>query len=164
LEVNDTVSDGSGAAVADNVTGTPTFASAGCVKVIVCGMLPTANAASRVRCTCVFGLVSWRIPPAQLARLPITAARRTLLNSLNVLPSQDAEHGTEPLLYAATSPATVAGGYYGPGGRFGLVGPTTTVRPPRRARDAAAATRLWAEAERLTGVALPAGAVPRQTA
>jgi hypothetical protein len=61
-----------------------------------------------------------------------------------VLPSQDAEHGTEPLLYAATSPAAVAGGYYGPGGRFRLVGPT--------------AARLWAEAERLTG------AVPRQTA
>jgi NAD(P)-dependent dehydrogenase (short-subunit alcohol dehydrogenase family) len=90
--------------------------------------------------------------------------RRTLLNNLNVLPSQDAEHGTEPLLYAATSPAAVAGSYYGPGGRFGLVGPTTTVRPPRRARDAAAAARLWAEAERLTGVALPSGAVPRQTA
>jgi len=90
--------------------------------------------------------------------------RRTLFNSLSFLPSQDPEHGTEPLLYAATSPAAVTGGYYGPGGRFGLVGPTTAVRPPRRARDAAAAARLWAEAERLTGVALPAGAVPRQTA
>src|SRR5215831_11389654 len=78
--------------------------------------------------------------------------RRTPFNSLGILPSQDAEHGTEPLLYAATSPAAAAGGYYGPGGRFGLVGPTTTVRPPRRARDAAAADRLWAEAERLTGV------------
>jgi hypothetical protein len=41
-----------------------------------------------------------------------------------------------------------------------LVGPTTTVRPPRRARDTATATatRLWAEAERLTGTALPASA------
>ena len=95
--------------------------------------------------------------------------RRTLFNRLSLLPSQDAEHGTEPLLYAATSPAAVAGGYYGPGGRFGLVGPTITVRPPRRARDWAAAARLWAEAERLTGVALPGSwpgkrAVPRQTA
>jgi hypothetical protein len=33
-----------------------------------------------------------------------------------------------------------------------------TVRPPCRARDAATATRLWAEAERLTDTALPAGA------
>ena len=31
-----------------------------------------------------------------------------------------------------------------------------TVRPPRRARDTAAAARLWAEAERLTGVSLTA--------
>ncbi|HWD71832.1 MAG TPA: SDR family oxidoreductase [Actinomycetota bacterium] len=81
--------------------------------------------------------------------------KRTLLNSLNFLPSQDVEHGTEPLLYAATSPDAVSGGYYGPGGRFGLVGPTATARIPRRARDAATAARLWAEAERLTGVTLP---------
>jgi NAD(P)-dependent dehydrogenase (short-subunit alcohol dehydrogenase family) len=82
--------------------------------------------------------------------------KRSLLNSLSILPSQEVEQGTEPLLYAATSPDAVAGGYYGPGGRFGLVGPSTTVRPPRSARSAATASRLWAEAERLTGVALPA--------
>jgi hypothetical protein len=81
--------------------------------------------------------------------------RRSLLNSLRILPSQEVGQGTEPLLYAATSPGAVNGGYYGPGGRFGLVGPTTTVRPPRRARDATTAARLWAEAERLTGIALP---------
>ncbi|HEX9537963.1 MAG TPA: SDR family oxidoreductase [Streptosporangiaceae bacterium] len=82
--------------------------------------------------------------------------KRTVFNSLNILPSQEVEPGTEPLLYAATSPAAVNGGYYGPNGRFGLVGPTTTVRPPRRARDAATAARLWTEAERLTGVTLQA--------
>jgi NAD(P)-dependent dehydrogenase (short-subunit alcohol dehydrogenase family) len=81
--------------------------------------------------------------------------KRTLLNSLNILPSQEVEQGTEPLLYAATSPDAVTGGYYRPGGRFGLVGPTTTARLPRRALDAATAARLWAEAERLTGVSLP---------
>ena len=81
--------------------------------------------------------------------------KRMLLNSLNILPSQDVEHGTEPLLYAATSPEALPGGYYGPGGRFGLVGPTTTARVPRRARDAATGAALWAEAERLTSVSLP---------
>ena len=81
---------------------------------------------------------------------------RSLLLSLDFLPSQAAEQGAEPLLYAATSPDVVSGGYYGPGGRFGLVGPTVTARPPRRALDAAASARLWAQAERLTGVALPA--------
>ncbi|GAA4188500.1 SDR family oxidoreductase [Streptosporangium oxazolinicum] len=77
-----------------------------------------------------------------------------LLNNANLLPSQDVEPGTEPLLYAATSPDAVAGGYYGPGGRFGLVGPTVTARVPRRALDPVVNARLWAEAERLTGVTL----------
>jgi len=84
--------------------------------------------------------------------------KRTPFNSFTIMPSQGAEQGTEPLLYGATSPDAVNGGYYGPGGRFGLVGPTTTVRPPRRARDAATAARLWTEAERLSGVTMPAGA------
>jgi NAD(P)-dependent dehydrogenase (short-subunit alcohol dehydrogenase family) len=56
-----------------------------------------------------------------------------------------------------TSPDAIAGGCYLPGGRFGLVGPTATARLPRRARDAATAGRLWTEASRLTGIALPTG-------
>ena len=82
--------------------------------------------------------------------------RRTPMNSFGFLPSQPVGPGTEPLLYAATSPDAVNGGYYGPSRWFGLVGPTTTIRPPRRARDAIIANRLWAEAERLTGVSLAA--------
>jgi NAD(P)-dependent dehydrogenase (short-subunit alcohol dehydrogenase family) len=82
--------------------------------------------------------------------------KRTPFNSFSFLPSQQVGPGTEPLLYAATSADAVNGGYYGPSRWFGLVGPTTTVRPPRRARDTATAARLWAEAERLTGVSLTA--------
>jgi NAD(P)-dependent dehydrogenase (short-subunit alcohol dehydrogenase family) len=74
-----------------------------------------------------------------------------------LVPSQPVEPGTEPLLYAATSPDAVNGGYYGPSGFFGLVGPTTIVKPPGRARDTATASRLWAEAERLTDVTMPIG-------
>jgi NAD(P)-dependent dehydrogenase (short-subunit alcohol dehydrogenase family) len=81
--------------------------------------------------------------------------KRSIFNTASFIPSQSVEPGTEPLLYAATSPDAVNGGYYGPSGAFGLVGPTKTVKPPARARDAAAATRLWTEAERLTGVTLP---------
>jgi NAD(P)-dependent dehydrogenase (short-subunit alcohol dehydrogenase family) len=93
--------------------------------------------------------------------------KRTAYNSpriSHILPAQEVEPGTEPLLYAATSPDAVSGGYYGPGGRFGLVGPATTVRVPRRARDAATAARLWAESERLTGVALESRPAPARPA
>ncbi|MGW9304974.1 SDR family oxidoreductase [Streptomyces cyaneofuscatus] len=82
--------------------------------------------------------------------------KRSLLNSFTVLPSQLPEQGAEPLLYAAADPGAVPGGYYGPGGRFGLVGPTAPARITRRALDPAANARLWATAERLTGVSLPA--------
>ncbi|MFC9605211.1 SDR family oxidoreductase [Streptomyces niveus] len=94
----------------------------------------------------------------QTAGASLGSGRMTLtrlFTKIDFLPSQDAEQGTEPLLYAATSPDAVAAGYYGPGGRFGLVGPTTTARTTRRALDDALNARLWAEAERLTGVALP---------
>ena len=74
----------------------------------------------------------------------------------HVVPSQEVEQGAEPLLHASTSPDAVTGGYYGPGGRFGLVGPTVTARPPRRALDVEVGARLWTESERLTGVSLPA--------
>ncbi len=94
--------------------------------------------------------------------------RRFVPASLDVLPSQEVGPGTEPLLFAATSPDATAGGYYGPDGRFGLVGPTVTARPPRRARDTATAARLWAESEILTGVkldeVLPQAGSPRVTA
>ncbi|MDQ1032326.1 NAD(P)-dependent dehydrogenase (short-subunit alcohol dehydrogenase family) [Streptomyces umbrinus] len=82
--------------------------------------------------------------------------KRSLLTALDFLPKQQVEEGAEPLLYAATSPEATAGAYYGPGGRFGLVGPTITARIARRALDAEANRRLWAESERLTGVALTA--------
>jgi NAD(P)-dependent dehydrogenase (short-subunit alcohol dehydrogenase family) len=81
-----------------------------------------------------------------------------LSSDFTLLPSQEVGPGTEPLLYAAADRGAVNGGYYGPSRWFGLVGPATEVRAPRRARDAATASRLWAEAERLTGAALPAGA------
>src|SRR6202050_3487333 len=87
--------------------------------------------------------------------------KRTPFNSFSVAPSQQVEQGAEPLLYAATSADAVNGGYYGPSRWLGLVGPTTKVRPPRRSRDAAVAARLWSEAERLTGAALPAALVSR---
>jgi protein-L-isoaspartate O-methyltransferase len=52
--------------------------------------------------------------------------------------------------YNAALMAEIVGGR-----RLGLVGPTITARRLRRAPDTATRARLWAEAERLTGVTLP---------
>lgn len=72
------------------------------------------------------------------------------------LPVQLPAQGAEPLLFAAADPAAENGAYYGPSGRFELSGPTGPARVPARARDTAAAARLWSVAETLTGVTLPA--------
>jgi NAD(P)-dependent dehydrogenase (short-subunit alcohol dehydrogenase family) len=78
--------------------------------------------------------------------------------ALPLVPTQGVEQGAEPLLYAATSPDAVNGGYYGPDGFMGLTGATKAVRLSRRMRDEATAARLWAEAERLTGAGLAVAA------
>ncbi|MDQ0779443.1 NAD(P)-dependent dehydrogenase (short-subunit alcohol dehydrogenase family) [Streptomyces aurantiacus] len=82
--------------------------------------------------------------------------RRAPFTKTRILPRQEVEQGTEPQLYAATSPEATAGAYYGPGRRFGLVGPTAPARITRRALDTDANRRLWTESERLTGVSVPA--------
>lgn len=81
--------------------------------------------------------------------------KRSFLNSLTFLPSQSPDTGAEPLLYAATDPGAANGGYYGPSGRFNLVGPTGPARLPRRAQDTDAAARLWTLAQDLTRTYLP---------
>lgn len=80
---------------------------------------------------------------------------KPLFARLPFVPSQAVEQGVEPLLYAATSPDAVNGGYYGPSRYMELVGPTKPSRLNRRMRDDATAARLWTEAERLTGTGLP---------
>jgi NAD(P)-dependent dehydrogenase (short-subunit alcohol dehydrogenase family) len=84
--------------------------------------------------------------------------RRAPGTGLPMLPSQAVETGTEPMLYAATSPDAVNGGYYGPSGFMELVGPTRAARLNRRMRDDATGAKLWALAEELTGTRLPEGA------
>lgn len=63
--------------------------------------------------------------------------------------------GAVPTLFAATAPEVVSGGYYGPQGwqetRGGDAG-AANITP--QALDRAAAERLWAECERLTGVSM----------
>jgi NAD(P)-dependent dehydrogenase (short-subunit alcohol dehydrogenase family) len=80
---------------------------------------------------------------------------RPFFTRLPFIPSQAVQTGVEPLLYAATSPDAVSGGYYGPGGFAELVGSTRPARLNRRLRDDVTAARLWTVAEELTGTGLP---------
>ena len=49
--------------------------------------------------------------------------KESILNRLPFVPIQAVEAGTEPLLYAVADPGAINGGYYGPTGRFEMVGP-----------------------------------------
>jgi NAD(P)-dependent dehydrogenase (short-subunit alcohol dehydrogenase family) len=82
--------------------------------------------------------------------------KRSLMLNFPLVPHHPVAQATDPLLYAATSPDAVNGGYYGPKGAFGLVGPSSIVQPPRRARDEVVAQRLWSESERLVDLTIPA--------
>ncbi|HAM26578.1 MAG TPA: short chain dehydrogenase [Microbacteriaceae bacterium] len=68
---------------------------------------------------------------------------------------QEVPQGILPALFASTSPDSVGGGYYGPGGFAELTGAPAPARVPRRARDDADAARLWRVSEELAGVAFP---------
>ena len=66
--------------------------------------------------------------------------------------SQAPAAGARPTLYAATAGDVAGGDCFGPGGPFELTGPPAPAYMNRHARDDAAARRLWALSERLTGV------------
>jgi NAD(P)-dependent dehydrogenase (short-subunit alcohol dehydrogenase family) len=76
---------------------------------------------------------------------------RILEMILKPLASQDAAHGALPTLFAATSPAVIPGGYYGPSGFQELKGHPVPARIAPAAKDLSLAKRLWTETERLTG-------------
>jgi NAD(P)-dependent dehydrogenase (short-subunit alcohol dehydrogenase family) len=83
--------------------------------------------------------------------------RRTVksaaMNLVFRLMGQSAEAGALPVLYAATAPEAVAGGYYGPvGGAREIKGPVGVAKIMPQALDAEARARLWAVSEDLVGV------------
>lgn len=69
---------------------------------------------------------------------------------------QSAADGALPILFAATSPDVVPGGYYGPSGLGELRGAPGRALAMPQALSTTTATRLWAESERLTGTAFGA--------
>jgi NAD(P)-dependent dehydrogenase (short-subunit alcohol dehydrogenase family) len=74
---------------------------------------------------------------------------------ISVLLNTDAE-GALPTLFAATSPAAVDGGYYGPQGFQEMRGEhVVAAKVAAQARNAEDAARLWSVCEFLTGVCYP---------
>lgn len=70
----------------------------------------------------------------------------------NTLFAQSAEAGAWPIAYAALDEGAVNGSFVGPGGLFEIAGKPVLVEGNERSRDEAAAARLWAVSEELTGV------------
>lgn len=66
---------------------------------------------------------------------------------------QSAAAGALPILFAATSPAAEPGAYYGPNGLGELRGAPGPALEMPQGRNAATASRLWAESVRLSGMA-----------
>jgi NAD(P)-dependent dehydrogenase (short-subunit alcohol dehydrogenase family) len=66
--------------------------------------------------------------------------------------SHSAAAGALPTLFAATSPAAKAAGYYGPNGFYEMKGPPSPAKIMPRAKDAAVNARLWDVSAALTGV------------
>jgi NAD(P)-dependent dehydrogenase (short-subunit alcohol dehydrogenase family) len=66
--------------------------------------------------------------------------------------AQTAAEGARSLVYAASAPEVIGGGYFGPTGFGQMGGPPGPVKPKRHALDTAVAARLWEQSEQLTGV------------
>ena len=77
---------------------------------------------------------------------------RGVMAVLNRFVAQSDALGALPSLYAATMPDVPGGSFLGPDGPGEFRGHPVFVQPTARARDEAAARRLWAVSEELTGV------------
>jgi NAD(P)-dependent dehydrogenase (short-subunit alcohol dehydrogenase family) len=75
-----------------------------------------------------------------------------LMHAVVAVFSQEPPAGALPSLYAATAPDVKGGEYFGPSGFAGCLGPPGRARSSPRAKDAAAARRLFDVSEQLTGV------------
>ena len=71
---------------------------------------------------------------------------------LGLVVTQSVERGALPQLRAATEPGVPGGRFYGPAGLWETRGRVAAARLGAQAADPAVGRRLWAEAERLTGV------------
>jgi NAD(P)-dependent dehydrogenase (short-subunit alcohol dehydrogenase family) len=86
-----------------------------------------------------------------LVRSGPQGALRLAFRAVVTLFGTDAARGAMPALRAATDPSARSGSLWAPGGRSGVRGAPAEVPVYQEARDSRARSRLWAEAERLTG-------------
>lgn len=89
-----------------------------------------------------------------LVRIAYSDTVMTLAHPVTQTPAQ----GALPLLMAALAADVEGGDFFGPGKRWGLVGPPVRVAASPRARDPETGRRLWEVAQRLTGVEFSVGA------
>jgi NAD(P)-dependent dehydrogenase (short-subunit alcohol dehydrogenase family) len=85
-------------------------------------------------------------------RMQGSSFMESLMGVSNRLFAQSAAMGALPTLYAAAAPEVRGGDYIGPDGFGEMWGNPAKVGCSAAARDAAAAARLWAVSEELTGV------------
>jgi len=71
---------------------------------------------------------------------------------LGLLATQSVERGALPQLHAATAAGVQGGQFFGPAGLGETRGRVTEARLNPKAADPANGRRLWAAAERLTGI------------
>jgi hypothetical protein len=99
-----------------------------------------------------------------LLNAPGAEGRIPLLFRLFRLSFQSPADGALPVLFAATSGEAKPGAYYGPDKISETRGHPALSRVPKRARDDAAAARLWQVSEQLTSAAFPAARTAQETA
>lgn len=100
-------------------------------------------------------LVTAAHPGYTATDLQRTAGSIRLLNPIFAMKPAD---GALPTLRAAVDPSAPSGSYWGPSRFFEMNGPPALARVSRRAKDEAAAAKLFEVSEALTGVSLSGGA------
>lgn len=90
----------------------------------------------------------------QFAHANMTNSRleRVFMSATNKVLAQSPDAGAWPQLYAAVAPGLRGGEFIGPSGLFESRGHPKVVQPNDRAKDVAAAERLWQESTAATGV------------
>ncbi|MGR3660498.1 MAG: SDR family oxidoreductase [Paracoccaceae bacterium] len=80
-----------------------------------------------------------------------TSMMGRMMAVFNPLFTHSSAAGALPIVYAATSPDVVGGGYYGPGGFMEMTGVPADSGISKTARNEDTARRLWEVSEQLTG-------------